>query len=135
MVQTKPTPTTTLTEFLRSPNLEESPAWELFAEIVSQKPTPTLHHSILQKRLVGAIDLAGGEYEAFPELRCVLNANSIVPDITILRRDRVPTGNQPVMGAPDWLVGDGLSAGATTGFVPGCRSIACVWGDRPVAYR
>jgi Uma2 family endonuclease len=96
MVQTKPTPTTTLTEFLRSPNLEESPAWELFAEIVSQKPMPTLHHSILQKRLAGAIDRTSGEYEAFSERRCVLSANAVVPDITILRCDRVPMGNQSV---------------------------------------
>ncbi len=104
MVHTKPTPTPALAEFLRSPNLEESPAWELFAAVVSQKPMPTLHHSILQKRLVGAIDRADSEYEAFPELRCVLATNSVVPDITILRRDRLPMGNQPIIGAPDWLI-------------------------------
>jgi Uma2 family endonuclease len=105
MVQTAPIGNTVaLAQFLRRSNLEESPAWELFDQIVSQKPMPTLHHSILQKRLVGAIDQSGSDYEAFPELRCVLAANSVVPDITILRRDRIPGGNQPVSGAPDWLI-------------------------------
>jgi Uma2 family endonuclease len=105
MVQTAPTENiVALAQFLRRSNLEESPAWELFDQVVSQKPMPTLHHSILQKRLVGAIDQSGSDYEAFPELRCVLAANSVVPDITILRRDRIPGGNQPVSGAPDWLI-------------------------------
>jgi Uma2 family endonuclease len=105
MIQAAPIENTiALTQFLRRSNLEESPAWELFEQVVSQKPMPTLHHSILQKRLVGVIDQSGSDYEAFPELRCVLAANSVVPDITILRRDRLPGGNQPVSGAPDWLI-------------------------------
>jgi Uma2 family endonuclease len=104
MVQAQPRPTTSLTEFHRSPNLEESPAWELFDQVVRQKPMPTLHHSILQKRLVGAIDAASSDYEAFPELRCVLSTNSVVPDIAILARDRQPVGNQPVSGPPNWLI-------------------------------
>jgi Uma2 family endonuclease len=56
MVQAQSRPKTSLTEFHQSPNLEESPAWELFDQVISQKPMPTLHHSILQKRLVSAID-------------------------------------------------------------------------------
>jgi Uma2 family endonuclease len=105
MVQAQPRPTTiSLAEFHRSPNLEESPAWELFDQVISQKPMPTLHHSILQKRLVSAIDAAGSDYEAFPELRCVLSTHSVVPDIAILSRDRQPIGNQPVSGPPDWLI-------------------------------
>jgi Uma2 family endonuclease len=121
MVQAQPRPTTiSLTEFHRSPNLEESPAWELFDQVISQKPMPTLHHSILQKRLVSAIDAAGSDYEAFPELRCVLSTHSVVPDIAILSRDRQPMvsdrsrsvsirepeviGNQPVSGPPDGLI-------------------------------
>jgi Uma2 family endonuclease len=105
MIQAAPIENTiALTQFLRRSNLEESPAWELFEQVVSQKPMPTLHHSILQKRLVGVIDQSGSDYEAFPELRCVLAANSVVPDVTILRRDRIPGGNQPASGAPDWLI-------------------------------
>jgi Uma2 family endonuclease len=103
MLQTKPT-AISLAEFLRLPNLEESPAWELFEQTVSQKPMPTLHHSLLQKRLVGTIDATNSHYEAFPELRCVLTDNSVVPDVTIISRDRMPTSNQAVTGAPDWLI-------------------------------
>jgi hypothetical protein len=47
--------TLTLAAFLHLPNLEESPAWEFVAGEMQQKPLPTIHHSILQKRLVGAI--------------------------------------------------------------------------------
>ena len=94
----------TLQEFLTLPNLEESPAWELIGGRVTQKPMPTSHHSILQKRLVGAIDQADSDYEAFPELRCVLQQQSVVPDVTVIRRDRLPVQNAPVQGAPDWMI-------------------------------
>jgi Uma2 family endonuclease len=104
MVQAQPRPTTSLTEFHRLANLEESPAWELFDQVIRQKPMPTLHHSILQKRLVSAIDATDSGYEAFPELRCVLSTNSVVPDIAILSRDQLPIGNQPVSGPPNWLI-------------------------------
>uniref|UniRef100_B8HKR7 Uncharacterized protein n=1 Tax=Cyanothece sp. (strain PCC 7425 / ATCC 29141) TaxID=395961 RepID=B8HKR7_CYAP4 len=49
--------------------------------------------SILQKWLTRAIDDAGSDSEAFPELRCNLAENSVVPDITVIRRERVPAGN------------------------------------------
>jgi Uma2 family endonuclease len=94
----------TLEEFSQRPNLEESPAWELFNGQVSQKPMPTFHHSRLQKRLVAAIDAANSPYEAFPELRCVLSQNSVVPDITIIHQTRIPTQNEPIQGAPNWLI-------------------------------
>jgi Uma2 family endonuclease len=107
-----PRPTSSLTEFHRSPNLEESSAWELFDQAISQKPMPTLHHSILQKRLVSAIDASDSDYEAFPKLRCVLSTHSVVPDIAVLSRvgvaspleNRQPIGNQPVSGPPNWLI-------------------------------
>ncbi|MGB7415685.1 MAG: Uma2 family endonuclease [Thermosynechococcaceae cyanobacterium] len=94
----------TLEQFSKQPNIEESPAWELLNGQVLQKPMPTLHHSRLQKRLVAAVDATHSAYEAFPELRCVLSSNSVVPDITILHRSRVPAKNGPVQGAPDWLI-------------------------------
>lgn len=97
-------PSLTLQEFLALPNLEESPAWELIDGRTTQKPMPTSHHSILQKRLVVAIDQAGSDYEAFPELRCVLQQQSVVPDVTVIRRDRLPAQNAPVQGAPDWMI-------------------------------
>lgn len=93
-----------LHDFLRQPNIEESPAWELINQIPVQKPMPTLYHSRLQKRLVARIDNASNIYEALPELRCVLSTNSIVPDIAITRLTRLPTTNQPLAGPPDWLI-------------------------------
>jgi len=51
----------TLDAFLHLPNIEESPAWEFIAGEMLQKPRPTTHHSILQKRLVAAIALISGE--------------------------------------------------------------------------
>ena len=149
------TPTTkslTLQDFLKLSNLEESPAWELINGEVMQKPMPTIDHSILQKRLVVAIDNADSEFEAFPELRCILQANSVVPDITVIRRDRVPLGNTPVAGAPDWTI-EILSPDQSTtkliekiqtclneGTQPGWlidsseEVIMVFWADRPLAF-
>lgn len=94
----------TLQDFLRLPNIEESPAWEFVDGQANQKPMPTAHHSILQKRLTAAIDQVDSSYEAFPELRCTLSSNSVVPDIIVIHQDRVPSGNTPVEGAPDWMI-------------------------------
>ena len=94
----------TIQEFLQLPNIEESPAWELLEGIPYRKPMPTLYHSRLQKRLVAAIDTAGSSYEAFPELRCVLSQNSVVPDITVIHQNRIPAKNEPIQGAPDWVI-------------------------------
>jgi Uma2 family endonuclease len=96
--------TLTLHEFLQSPNIEESPAWEFFNQVTTQKPMPTLYHSRLQKRLVAAIDNSKSTYEAFPELRCNLSQNSIVPDITVIERARIPAANQAISGAPNWMI-------------------------------
>jgi Uma2 family endonuclease len=94
----------TLEAFLRLPAIEESPAWEFIHGELVQKPMPTTHHSILQKRLVAAIDQAESQYEAFPELRCVLSQQSVVPDVIVILNQRVPSENGPVQGAPDWII-------------------------------
>ena len=103
----------TLQDFLELPNIEESPAWEYADGQADRKPMPTAYHSILQKRLTAAIDLANSSYEAFPELRCILSSNSVVPDITVIHREtlalarsacRIPAGNIPLTGAPDWTI-------------------------------
>lgn len=94
----------TLAEFMQLHNIEESPAWELLHGQVLQKPMPTFYHSLLQKHLVRAIDNTNSIYEAFPELRCILSKNSVVPDITIVHQRRIPLGNQPIQGAPDWMI-------------------------------
>ena len=93
-----------LQDFLKLPNIEESPAWELVEGQANQKPMPTVHHSILQKRLTAAIDLSNSPYEAFPELRCTLSINSVVPDITVIHKNRIPIENTAVEGAPDWTI-------------------------------
>jgi Uma2 family endonuclease len=38
----------TLEEFLKSPYIEESPAWEYVDGVAMQKPMPKTRHSILQ---------------------------------------------------------------------------------------
>ena len=83
--------TLTLEAFLHLSNIEESPAWEFIDGEMLQKPMPTTHHSILQKRLVAAIDQLESQYEAFPELRCVLSQQSIVPDVAVILTQRVPS--------------------------------------------
>lgn len=94
----------TVQEFLQFPNIEESPAWELVEGIPCQKPMPTLYHSRLQKGLVAIIDNAKSSYEAFPELRCILSKNSVVPDITVVHSSRIPIKNEPLSMAPDWVI-------------------------------
>jgi Uma2 family endonuclease len=101
---TQSTQVLTLANFLHLSNIEESPAWEFIAGEMHQKPMPTSYHSILQKRLVGAIDQTESNYEAFPELRCVLAQQSVVPDVTVILNDRLPPDNSPVQGAPDWII-------------------------------
>lgn len=96
--------TLTLEAFLHLPTIEESPAWEFIDGEILQKPMPTTHHSILQKRLVAVIDQAESQYEAFPELRCVLSQQSVVPDVAVILNQRVPSENIPVQGAPDWII-------------------------------
>lgn len=68
----------TLQEFLKLPYIEESPAWEYINKEVIQKLIGGGKHSILQKRLVAAIDWTGSDYEAFPELRCTFGNRSVV---------------------------------------------------------
>lgn len=94
----------TLHDFLRLPNIEESPAWEFVDGQANQKPMPAAHHSILQKRLTAAIEQIDLPYEAFPELRCTPSSTSVVPDIIVIHQDRVPSGNTPVEDAPNWLI-------------------------------
>lgn len=94
----------TLEAFLASPNIEESPAWELIDLIAVQKPMPTLFHSRLQKRLLGMIDQSTRRYEALPELRCVLATGSVVPDVTVILKEDLPSMNQAIEGALDWII-------------------------------
>ncbi|MDX2256966.1 MAG: Uma2 family endonuclease [Pseudanabaenaceae cyanobacterium bins.39] len=94
----------TLPEFLALPDIETSPAWEFVNQVAVQKSMPTLFHSRLQKRLLPIIDQSAQGYEALPELRCVLATTSVVPDVTIVAKERLPQINQAIEGAPDWII-------------------------------
>ncbi len=99
----------TLEEFLKLPNLEESPAWEYVGGNAIQKPMPKVRHSILQKRLLVTIDNSESNYLALPELRCTFGNRSVVPDIVVVSWDKIqinefgePEDN--FTQAPDWSI-------------------------------
>jgi Uma2 family endonuclease len=101
--------TLTLEEFLKLPNLEESPAWEYIRGRALQKPMSKTRHSILQKPLIAAIDNHSDTYTALPELRCTFSGRSIVPDIAVVAWNRIPlkeTGEpeDDFLAAPDWSI-------------------------------
>lgn len=77
-----------LDEFLKLPYLDESPAWEYADGVATQKPMPKFRHSILQKRLLIAIDTSSDNYTV-PELRCTFAGRSVVPDISVIAWNRI----------------------------------------------
>lgn len=98
-----PAATSLLQAFLKQPNIEASPAWELIDGQAQQKPMPTLFHSRLQRNLVNAINCQDA-YEAIQELRCIVPPLSPVPDIAVVARDRILAEDGPLDGPPDWLI-------------------------------
>jgi Uma2 family endonuclease len=99
-----PFTTSQLEAFLSQPDIEASPAWELINGRAQQKPMPTLFHSRLQRNLVNAINARTADFEAIQELRCIVPPLSPVPDIVVVANHRLPDGDQPLQGAPDWLI-------------------------------
>jgi Uma2 family endonuclease len=107
MIATQPL---TLQEFLKLP--ETKPASEYIAGEICQKPMPKSKHSRLQSKLLLEINEIVEEPKiayAFPELRCTFGDRSIVPDVAILRWERIefdPNGEpiDDVTIAPDWLI-------------------------------
>ncbi|WP_009634372.1 Uma2 family endonuclease [Synechocystis sp. PCC 7509] len=98
-----------LDEFLRLPYLDDSPAWEYANGVAIQKPMPKLRHSILQKRLLIALDNSSDNYTALPELRCTFAGRSIVPDISVIAWNRIQVNDtgEPednFVEAPDWTI-------------------------------
>ncbi len=100
----------TLTEFLQLP--ETQPASELINGEIQQKPMPQGEHSVLQECLctrVNEVAKAAQVAYAFPELRCVLNGNVVVSDISVFRWERIPRGEAGRVAnrfeiAPDWVI-------------------------------
>jgi Uma2 family endonuclease len=93
-----------LDTFLEKPEIESSPAWEFIQGKAQQKPMPTLFHSRLQRNLVNAINGHTKDYEAIQELRCIVPPLSPVPDIAVVKGDRLSDEDGPFLGAPDWLI-------------------------------
>ncbi|MGB2926684.1 MAG: Uma2 family endonuclease [Limnothrix sp.] len=98
-----PLKTDSLRDFLAQPNIEGSPAWEFIEGIATQKPMPTLFHSRLQRNLVNAINQQTTEYEAIQELRCLVPPFSPVPDISVVKQERLDQDGA-LEGAPEWLI-------------------------------
>lgn len=103
MMQT-PSITNSLNTFLKQPNIEASPAWEFINGQAKQKPIPTLFHSRLQRNLVNTINNKSKAYEAIQELRCIVPPFSPVPDIVVVKYDRLGDDGGPLQGSPDWLI-------------------------------
>jgi Uma2 family endonuclease len=99
-----PTTTSLLDAFLQQPNIEASPAWEFINGHSQQKSMPTLFHSRLQRNLVNAINSQTTAYEAIQELRCIVPPMSPVPDIAVVKNDRLSEEDGPLHGSPDWLI-------------------------------
>lgn len=97
-------PLDTLGAFLQQANIETSPAWEFIQGQAKQKPMPTLFHSRLQRNLVNKINSQSKAYEAIQELRCIVPPLSPVPDIAVVKNDRLTVEDGPLQGPPDWLI-------------------------------
>lgn len=101
---------TSLEEFLQLTYIDESPAWEYINAKVVQKPMGGGKHSLLQKRLVAAIDAGCSDCEAFPELRCSFGNRSVVPDVVVMEANQLPldkNGDIVSTGiefAPPWVI-------------------------------
>lgn len=100
----------TLEGFLELP--ETKPAQEYIDDRIIQKPMPQGKHSIIQSELVTAINSLGKGQNiayAFPELRCTFAGRSIVPDVVVLRWQRIPKDDRGevanLFGShPDWTI-------------------------------
>ena len=89
MVQT-PVRQITLEEFLALPDTK--PASEYINGEIIQKPMPQGQHSIIQKKLLFAIDpilSEAGIAQAFPELRCTFGGRSIVPNVVVFEEAKI----------------------------------------------
>lgn len=102
----------TLESFLQQSYIEESPAWEYINGEITQKPMPQGQHSKLQYKVCETINQIAEPSTiayALPELRCTFGDRSIVPDITVFLRDRIPlTPENEIANQfdsfPDWTI-------------------------------
>jgi Uma2 family endonuclease len=109
MVQT-PVRQITLEEFLALPDTK--PASEYIDGEIIQKPVPQKQHSIIQKKLLFAIDPIlsdAGIGQAFPELRCTFGGRAVVPDVVVFEEANISYDeNEDAINVvsipPDWTI-------------------------------
>ncbi|EAW35463.1 Uma2 family endonuclease [Lyngbya sp. PCC 8106] len=102
--------TLSLEEFIQLP--ETTPASEFVEGYIYQKPMPQGKHSRLQLKLCNAINdvVEDGKVAlAFPELRCTFGERSMVPDVVVLRWERIPFDAEGEIENrfethPDWMI-------------------------------
>lgn len=92
----------TLEEFLEIP--EEKPALEYFDGEVRQKVSPSSLHAALTYKLCECINAFARPRKiarAFPELRTTFAGKSPVPDVAVLRWDRIPVSQDGLLD--EWV--------------------------------
>ena len=110
MIVSLQNPVLTLDAFLKLP--ETKPASEFINGRIYQKTMPQGKHSRLQTRLPNELN---HEIEplrlgcAFTELRCTFGGRSIVLDIAVIRRERIPVDESGEIANnfliyPDWTI-------------------------------
>ncbi|XWK85903.1 MAG: Uma2 family endonuclease [Phormidium sp.] len=101
---------TTLEDFFKVP--ETNPPSELIKGEVIQKPIRQGEHSLLQLELCEAINRVAKKPKiaiAFPELRCTFGGESIVPDVSVFRWEKIPIQPSGRIAKrfeiyPDWAI-------------------------------
>lgn len=80
----------TLEEFLELP--ERKPPLEFEDGEITQKVSPKAKHSRIELGLIMALGVLAetAGVVLFPELRVTFGGQSVVPDLSVIRRDRVP---------------------------------------------
>jgi Uma2 family endonuclease len=136
MVQT-PSKNINLEEFLKLP--ETKPASEYIDGKIIQKPMPKARHSRLQGKLISAINEVTEQRRiayAFPELRCTFGGRSIVPDVAVIRWEKIEfdENGEPkddVLISPDWtieILSPDQSSNRVTGNILHCLKHGCQLG-------
>jgi Uma2 family endonuclease len=109
MVQT-PVRQITLAEFLALPDTK--PASEYIDGEIIQKPMPQGQHSVIQKKLLLAIDPIlsdAGIGQTFLELCCVFGGRAVIPDVVVFEEANISYDDQgDIVNAvnipPDWTI-------------------------------
>jgi Uma2 family endonuclease len=83
---------TSLEEFLRRPEIDDSPVLEYIDGRIEAKPLPQTRHSVITGDLMNALNLVARPARlgrAFVELRCTFGGRSMVPDVVFLLAEHI----------------------------------------------